>query len=91
MNRPTSYNGHKNYNHWNVSLWLNNDEGLYDLCLQAINRHRFKKGALSAAAYSVMAFLPETTPDGVKYSASSIRAAMSDMRETGHYTIIKGT
>jgi hypothetical protein len=25
------YNGHKNWNHWNVSLWLFNDEPLYRL------------------------------------------------------------
>ena len=23
------YNGHKNWNHWNVSLWLYNDEAMY--------------------------------------------------------------
>lgn len=27
----SSYNGHKNYNAWNVSLWINNDEGLYNM------------------------------------------------------------
>ena len=25
-----TYNGHKNWNHWNVSLWINNDYGLYE-------------------------------------------------------------
>ena len=24
------YNGHKNYQTWCVSLWLDNDEGLYN-------------------------------------------------------------
>ena len=34
-----AYNGHKNWNYWNVSLWINNDEGLYNLAIQAKRRH----------------------------------------------------
>ena len=30
------YLGHKNKNHWNVSLWINNDEGLYRTALDRI-------------------------------------------------------
>ena len=26
-----SYNGHKNYQTWNVLLWINNDAGLYNI------------------------------------------------------------
>ena len=29
----TSYNGFDNYETWNISLWVNNEEGLYKLAL----------------------------------------------------------
>lgn len=31
----TSYNGHESWDHWNVSLWFGNDEGLYHMALEA--------------------------------------------------------
>jgi hypothetical protein len=65
------YNGHKNWTHWNVSLWLNNDEDLYrqmrKLC------EWFNK---DTAARKMLQRLPPETPDGAKYSVTSIRAAM---------------
>ena len=29
-----SYNGWENYETWNVALWINNDEGLYNLAME---------------------------------------------------------
>lgn len=72
------YNGHKNWNHWNVSLWLNNDESLYRMMQWAINANRGKRGGKSAAAYSLLCLLPERTPDGAPYSLSSVVAAMRE-------------
>ena len=74
-----TYQGHKNYNHWNVSLWINNDEGLYRMAKSAINRNRGKKNARYAAAYDLLGLLPDKTPDGVKYSVTTLQAAMRDM------------
>lgn len=32
-----TYNGHPSWEHWNVSLWFNNDQGLYNLMRESRN------------------------------------------------------
>jgi hypothetical protein len=77
------FNGHKNWNHWNVSLWINNDEGLYRLVLANINAARFSGHTRDFAAKVAMQTLKADgithTPDGAPYSATTIRAAMRGM------------
>lgn len=67
------YNGHKNWTHWNVALWLYNDEGVYqriqDLC---------SKYSINKAAAILKNELPRKTPDGASYSLVSIKAAIED-------------
>jgi ABC-type glycerol-3-phosphate transport system substrate-binding protein len=69
------YNGHKNWNHWNVSLWINNEEWMYRLALNYIDAD----GSKDAAARHLLETLPEKTPDGAPYSYSSVRAALVGM------------
>lgn len=74
------YNGHKNWNHWNVSLWINNDEGLYRIARYYIRACDNR----DEAATLMLGHLKEEagythTPDGAPYSVSSIRAAMVGM------------
>lgn len=68
------YNGHKNWNHWNVSLWINNDAKIYyravDLC-RTVGKAR--------AAELLLRSLPDATPDGAPYSKSAVRAALVGM------------
>lgn len=76
------YNGHKNWNHWNVSLWINSDEALYRLaqrCIQENPRNRDKAARDFLKRVSKWKVKPHKTPDGAPYTVSSIRAAMVGM------------
>ena len=70
----SEYNGHKNYNAWNVALWLFNDESMYYLVQKSLKTSRNKK----EAAKKLLNYLGDSTPDGVKFTYTNIRLALVD-------------
>lgn len=76
----SEYNGYPNWNQWNVSLWLNNDEGLYRLMLDCFEaREKNKKRAARCLQKSLKAEGHEFTPDGARYSIVAIIGAMAGL------------
>jgi hypothetical protein len=84
----SKFNGHKNWNHWNVSLWINNDEGLYRSAVFYKSEHYRKAPGrgFTGATVAATVFLQNLkdqgithTPDGAPYSVTTIRAAMVGM------------
>lgn len=73
------YNGHKNWNHWNVSLWINNDEGLYRLAVEQVEKCRTRERAAENIVHELASVGITHTPDGAPYSKSAIRAALVGM------------
>lgn len=73
--KSKGYNGHKNYNAWNVCLWLGNDEPTYRLMRQVIKTSKNR----NAAARKLLDLLPTKTPDGVPYTYTNVRLAMVEM------------
>lgn len=73
------YNGWKNYNQWNVALWINNDESLYFFALGLINECGNKDDAADLMVYRLKEEGITHTPDGVPYNKTNIRAAMVGM------------
>lgn len=71
-----AFNGHKNWNHWNVSLWLNNDERLYREMIHFIGYAPNKERAAHMMQESLASAGISHTPDGAPYSKTTIRAAM---------------
>ncbi len=72
-----TYNGHRSWNAWNVSLWLNNDEGLYNMCIEALKDCGF---SVKKATYRVMNYLEgERTPDGAVYTHLAVKLALEGL------------
>ena len=69
------YNGHRSWNAWNVSLWLNNDEGLYRRAVELATQHGLARGARRMA----IELAGERTPDGGRYNFTTVREAMRDI------------
>ena len=56
----TTYNGWTNYETWNVSLWIGNDEGLYNLARTCSDYFQFVDKILSWGS--------QETLDGVSWT-----------------------
>ena len=71
--RKATYNGHKNVAHWNVALWLSNDEPMYREAMRVIRVYP----NLEDATTTMRCSLPSKTPDGYTWSRSAVRAALA--------------
>ena len=67
-----TYNGHRSWSAWNVSLWINNDEMLYSRAYDLAKRLGIDRGAIALARD----LEGQRTPDGAQYNPTSIRLAM---------------
>jgi hypothetical protein len=70
------YYGHPSRAAWNVSLWINNDESLYDLARRCVMVTKNRRQAAERMLSVLTSYGIEKTPDGYKYTITNIRNAM---------------
>ena len=71
--QDTSYNGWTNYETWNVALWIQNDEGLYQWA-RDYRHYGYKRFAEALCEFSSF----DATPDGVKWDDDSLNVCELD-------------
>lgn len=74
-----TYNGHRSWNAWNVSLWINNDEFTYKFARHLINNS--SRQSINHAVKVMQILLPSKTPDGADYNKLSIKLVLLDLLE----------
>lgn len=81
-----TYNGHRSWNAWNVSLWISNDENLYNLASECLRRPYVGRRAgqpvtLRSAAKRFLDAIgwDSKTPDGAKYNLTCVSEALTGL------------
>ena len=66
----TTYNGWTNYETWNVTLWLQNDEGLYSLTKEWLDHQRENDDLpeYEIFRHTLTELCGDKTPDGVEWN-----------------------
>jgi len=67
-----AFNGHRNWNAWNVNLWLTSKESYYTDMKYCIKVTKNRK----EAAQKLLNYLPKKTPDGAPFTLTNIIFAM---------------
>lgn len=80
------YNGHATKGHWNVALWIGNDEPTYRFAMECIEGAKAKNpGATKWPKIATHRFLEVysgcKTPDGFMFTAPRVRAALQGLYE----------
>lgn len=75
-----TYNGWKNYETWNVTLWLQNDEAMYKLACQYVKtaKHCKIKNIYDSMIPALEINFSQITPDGVRWMNPTIDTAAVD-------------
>jgi len=71
MYRLHDHNGWKNYETWNVALWITSDENLYNIAKNCLNYSQFV-GIIANTTDEKLMRYKYGTPDGVPYNTFKV-------------------
>ena len=76
-----SYNGHRSWNAWNVSLWIDNTEYIYKCAMLCLERDDNNVERATNTMMRYYFYPGEKTPDGAVYNRLSVKLALEGLVE----------
>ena len=73
------YQGWKNYETWNAALWINNDQGLYDLLQEEISRLKEEGDGRDEIVYDLAGTMENQFEDMYEDYAGDIPGPLNDL------------
>lgn len=70
-----TYNGFRSWNAWNVSLWINNDQFVYEFACSLVKQYNVSLATKIFRGYF------DNTPDGAKYNTLSVFNTLKELKE----------
>jgi len=74
----TTFNGYASWDDWNVALWLNNDEGLYNTLCHYAELAAYMTISHKDALKRFLAALPDETPDGAAFTEEAVKPILDE-------------
>lgn len=74
-------NGHSSYEAWNIHLWINNDEGLYNMARECVRENCSPTDAAAEFINTVSELGMDSTPDGVAFERFHVEDVMEELEE----------
>ena len=65
-------NGYESNDHLQTALWLNNDEGFYNLMISETEKAVYMEQSIAGAVANIIQQLPDETPDGFAWRGDTI-------------------
>ena len=73
-----TYYGHKNWNHWNIALWISNEEHVYKRVQFLLKRKYISKNEIATVLLGELRNRwGDTTPDGAPLTYTGIRSHLT--------------
>ena len=80
MNSNEKFQGWKNYETWNVALYINNERNIYEAAKEFMKKYKGRSPYIDFTYNNIYFYKHPKTPDGVRWNSNKLsRTELNEM------------